>query len=246
MFVPVVRERLHQPLARHLAASILRGDLRPGTLLPREAALCAEFGVSRTVVREAVQLLSQCGFLEVRHGTGTVVLSREHWDILDPLVITVMEETGAIQPVLEDLLDLRRMFETEAAALAARRATPQHLEKLGRIVERMRERLNDPPGYLSLDVEFHTTLLEATGNRVLMRLVRRLSGVLHLLMEARYRLVGPSVFASSLEDHAEIFAAVRRRAPEKARVLMRRHLEGAEGSIRQAVLSSLPLQQETA
>lgn len=234
-YAAVPRGRLHHHVVRELAAAILGEQLHPGTPLPREADLAARFGVSRTVIREAVMALTQKGLLVVRHGAGTYVTNPARWDPLDPLLLEVMEETGAVRLFLEDLLDVRRMVETEAAALAAERARADDLQSLRDLYARMAHPAITPDAYLEADIAFHQALLGASHNQVLRRLAEPLRGLLRLLMTLRVRALGPDVPPDSLAGHAAILAAVEQQDPEAARAAMRRHLAGPAEALRRVL-----------
>src|ERR1700737_4436025 len=104
MDVIAAPRRLHAHLVDALVPMILRGELAPGSLLPAEPEMSARFGVSRSVVREALRVLGEKGLVDVRHGSGTRVTSPDRWDPLDPAILSVLRGRGASAAVLRDLL----------------------------------------------------------------------------------------------------------------------------------------------
>jgi len=106
-----------------LIRDVVSGAIRPGQLLPSEPRLVETFGTSRTVVREALRVLSTIGLIQIEHGRGARVLPRETWDIFDASVIRGLQ-SGSLMPIFEDLLEVRRFIEVETAALAALRPGP--------------------------------------------------------------------------------------------------------------------------
>lgn len=123
-----VSDRVHDHLLRRIAA----GLFAPGERLPPERTLADDLGVSRPAVREAVQRLAQANLVDMRQGDGTRVLDVAATAGPDLLTVLVRDEGGQIVPHLaRSLLDLRRMFNTDAAALAAVGASPRTVDRLG-------------------------------------------------------------------------------------------------------------------
>src|ERR1700742_1476809 len=110
-------------------SEIVSGRFRPGDAIPIEPELCAKFSVSRSVVREAIKTLSAKGIVAARPKTGTRVEPQEHWSLLDPQVVT-WRLKNVDDALIRDLMDIRLIIETEAAALAARRATAADIRVL--------------------------------------------------------------------------------------------------------------------
>ncbi|MER3556407.1 MAG: hypothetical protein C4331_19270 [Meiothermus sp.] len=123
-------QQLHHRVVEDLIRSIIHGELPADHVLPPENLLAEQYGVSRTVVREAVRLLVSKGMLKVRQGSGTRVLGPEHWDFLDPAILFEQVRSGAGAEMLDEILESRRIIEGNAAALAARRRTGEDLAAL--------------------------------------------------------------------------------------------------------------------
>ena len=218
--------RLHHDVVETLVGKIVGGELPPGTFLPSEAELSLQLSVSRTVVREALRVLAAKGLVEIRHGAGSVVSSADAWDPLDAVVLAARRERGAMLAVLQDLLEARRIFECEVAALAADRCGPHHLEALGTALAKMRDSLDAPAEFMRGDAAFHRTLLEATDNQVLMRMLEPVRELIRFSMQTTDSL-GP-LLIRALGEHTAIYRAVKRGEPEAARRAMRRHLTHTE------------------
>jgi DNA-binding FadR family transcriptional regulator len=122
-FGSISSQTLATQVSRRLMLSILRGDLEAGSPLPSEKELARQFDVSRPVVREAVKEVEMLGLVQRRQGRLTRIAPSEEWRHLSPELLTARTEAGAVEDLLLELLELRRMVELEAAALAARRAT---------------------------------------------------------------------------------------------------------------------------
>ena len=221
--------RLHAQVVDALVRIIAGGELAPGSLLPTEPEMSSRFGVSRSVVREALRLVDAKGLIEVRHGSGTRVAAPERWDPLDPAVLAVLQGHGPSAVILHDLLEARTIIECEVAALAAERADASHLAALEAALNVMRSAPDDPPRFVGGDSAFHVTLLHAARNRVL----ERMTQPMHELMSYSQALTDaiPGVLARALADHEAIAAAVRKRDPNAARDAMRNHLARTQRDI---------------
>jgi len=175
---------LAKALTAELVDRIVRGAHPPGTPLPPEPVLCETFSVSRTVVREAVKILQEKGLVQVRQGAGTMVNPPARWDMLDELVLaaTIAEDDGL--EVLDDVVATRRVLESDMANVAARLAAPAAIERMGALVERMAELVDDRLAYEEQDRAFHDTIMQASGNRIARAVVRSLES--QVINIARY------------------------------------------------------------
>src|SRR5712692_3135820 len=121
-------QSLHGRIVHAIGRRIVRGDLRPGDLLPAEP----ELGASRTVVREATKVLAAKGLVESRPKTGTRVRPRDQWNLLYPDVLAWQQEGAADDDLLRKLTEVRRVIEPAAAELAAARADARDIAALER------------------------------------------------------------------------------------------------------------------
>ncbi len=149
--------------ADRLADLIVGGEWKPREYLPREEELTRRLGVSRTAYREAMCTLEAHGLVEVRLGIGTRVADRSTEAIADSLGLLLRRRRSATT----DLLETRHILETEAAALAAQRATAADLLALDAALDAMRRPTASPEDYVAGDVKFHLALALASGNAVL-------------------------------------------------------------------------------
>ena len=152
-------DRLSDRLAAALRARIESGELNPGDRLPTEQALTAQYGVSRTVVREAVSRLRSQGLLVSRQGSGVYVDPQAHSRPLafDP---AVLRSVDAVLHVVE----VRRVLEGEVAALAAARARPEDLARVATALDAIDEAVRDGRDGVDEDLAFHRAVAQATGN----------------------------------------------------------------------------------
>jgi DNA-binding FadR family transcriptional regulator len=224
-----VPRRLHAHVVEAVVPMIVSGELAPGSLLPTEPEMSARFGVSRSVVREALRVLGAKGLIEVRHGSGTRVTTPDRWDPLDPLILQTLRGRGISAAVLHDLLEARTIVECEVAALAAERADRGEREALEAAIETMRRSLDDPPSFVQGDSAFHLTLLRAARNRVLERMTQPMHELLQYVQALTDAI--PGVLTRALADHEAIADAVMRRDPAGARNAMRAHLAQTQRDI---------------
>jgi len=160
--------RLHGTIARDLGVRIVSGRIQPGSILDGEIESSERLKVSRTAYREAVRILAAKGMVESRPKYGTRVSESRRWHLLDPDVISwIFSADQPHERLLEALFELRTIIEPAATALAATRRTAAHLEGLRHALAGMSENsLSDPTGQAA-DREFHSLLLEASGNAFL-------------------------------------------------------------------------------
>jgi len=214
--------RLHAQVVDDIVGRIVSGELPPGSLLPSEPDMSVNFGVSRTVVREALRVLGAKGLIDVRHGSGTRVTPPDRWDPLDASILTVRRERGQLGAVLQDLIEARGIIECEIAALAAVRHAPHHRRRIETLLVAMRDALDGSALFVEADAGFHDTLVAASGNRVLMRMMEPVHELIHFGQSLTNAI--PGILARALADHEAIATAVFARDADAAREAMRRHL----------------------
>lgn len=222
------RRRLYQDIFDAIAGDIVQGTLAPGMVLPTDPVLSARFEVSRTVVREAIQELASVRLLDVRHGAGTFVNHAAQWDLLSPALLDVIGASGATAGLIEDLLDIRRMFEVEAAMLAATRADADDLAGLEALVG---ARPVEMPLLAEEELLFQTLLVCAAHNRVLSGLHESLRAVLRVILSARARRAPGGPAGRTLL--AAIVSGIRERRPDRVQAAMLAHLQDAERALLQ-------------
>ncbi|WP_116953464.1 FadR/GntR family transcriptional regulator [Jiangella endophytica] len=221
---------LTQELVRIVTEQIHRGDLRPGDRLPTEEAMAATYGVSRTVVREAVSRLNAAGLVQTQHGRGTHVLTSG---------TTVPFEVGAGEiRTLEDmveLLDFRLGIEVEAAGLAAAVRSDDELARLHTELEQFESASQRPGDSVEADVALHRAVARASHNRYVAQVLDALGPVMIALPQARLEMSGGSAGGTHLArvamEHRNIVDAIERGSPEDARAAMRVHLSNSRGRL---------------
>jgi GntR family transcriptional repressor for pyruvate dehydrogenase complex len=212
--------RLSDKVTEAILATILSNRLKPGDALPPERELGKQFGVSRTVIREAVRALQAKGLLEVRSGSGVRIVAVDAKTVRESMrhfVAGSMLDYAKVDEV-------RRVLEVAAAGIAAERATALDLERIDATLRQMAESVDDLATSIEVDLAFHRALAEATHNE--------LFGVLHnsigeMLVEVRRRnlLLGPQERERVIEMHTAIRDRIAEHNPGAAQQAMRDHLD---------------------
>jgi DNA-binding FadR family transcriptional regulator len=242
--------RLHRQLMRVLVADIVGGVVPAGSMLPREADLALEFGVSRGVAREAIRGLEERGLVTVKHGRGATASGDEHWDVFSRDVLAAVLDSPRGAEFLREYLECRRILEIEAAGLAAERASATALAELADALTKMissAERARGNPAaedlYHEADIAFHRAVISATGNRSLGRMTEPIH---RALAEARRPLARPEYrLDRSIPEHKRILAAIADRDMDEARSAMHDHLLTVEEYLNEYARSVAPHARET-
>jgi DNA-binding FadR family transcriptional regulator len=215
---------------------IVSGELRPGDRLPKEADLAGRLGLSRNSLREAVKALSLIRVLDVRQGDGTYVTSLRPEVLLDTVGF-VLDFHGD-DSVLH-LLEVRRILEPAATAMAARTMSDEEIESLTDLiaVNGAGPDAGDVDGLNALiaaDLEFHRRIAAGSGNPVLASLIESLSGP---TLRARVwrGLTQENAVDRTVEQHQAIHQALAAREPELARSWATVHIAGVEDWLRRAL-----------
>lgn len=211
---PVVN--LAQRLVDAISDSIQKGELNPGDKLPTEAALMTVYGVSRTVVREALQRLQASGLVETRHGVGTFILVPSS-ELKPPLSLQIDPIKDAV-----NVLELRLSIEVEAAGLAAERRPDDVLKEMRQVLDELNA--IDSNGSSSkaslLDFKFHQLIGKATNNSYFPEIMEHLKSSL----VPRKRMDVKRV----CNEHEEVYSAIARGDGYAARAAMRIHLSNSK------------------
>jgi GntR family transcriptional repressor for pyruvate dehydrogenase complex len=206
-----------------LSGRIRDGSLAPGEKLPTEAAIMEEFGVSRTVVREAISRLQAAGLVATRHGVGTFVVGMG-----DAAAFRISpDQLGTLQDVIA-VLELRIAVETECAALAAVRRTPENLQTLRNALKAFIAAVEEGRDAVGPDFQFHLEIARASQNSHFVDLMATLGGT--MIPRARLEPAVPltpereAYLRRVNTEHESIVDAIARQDPEAARAAMRTHL----------------------
>lgn len=220
-------------LVEDLGEKIRNQSLRPGDKLPTESAIMQAYGVSRTVVREALSKLQAGGLVETLHGVGTFVLQPRASGVfrLDPGEIAASVDVLAV-------LELRISLETESAGLAASRRTDEQLVAMRHALDDFEKNVTVAGDTVGPDFRFHLQIAQSTGNPYFADIMRHLGTTLiprTRISAIRNHEGGGAPYLSRVNrEHEEIYAAIARRDPESARAAMRIHLTNSRERLRMA------------
>jgi DNA-binding FadR family transcriptional regulator len=194
-------------VAKELVVRIVSGVHLPGSQLPPEPSLCDAFGVSRTVIREAMKVLQEKGLVRVRQGSGTVVTPPESWNMIDELVLGASIAVDEDLHILDDLVVTRRLLESDMAHVAASAATAETVERLRSLVEIMDTLVDSASDYAGYDLTFHDVIMTVSGNRIARAVVRALES--QAKNTARYMgRLGQDLCIASNQGHRAIYERI--------------------------------------
>jgi|SRR5579875_821903 len=209
---------------------IRAGAIRPGDRLPREPDLAASLGVSRNSLREAVRALSLLRILDVRHGDGTYVTALAA-DTLFAALSVVVDFHG--DATMLEIIEVRRILEPAATALAAARVDGDTLTELERLLERTGAS-STIEELVCVDIEFHRLIAATAGNSALAAMLDSISAPTQRMRVWR-GLMGEGVIDRTLAEHRAILDALHDHDAELARSWATVHVSGVEGWVRGAL-----------
>jgi GntR family transcriptional repressor for pyruvate dehydrogenase complex len=233
----IIPMRLGQVVIERLSEAILDGRLKPGDPLPSEGQIAAACGISKQIAREAIRDLAAMGVIQIQQGKVARVRSLD----AEPLGRFFRFAVRASKEGLGEAVEMRRLLEPPIARLAALRRTADDVARLDAILQRMQASLLDVPAWIETDLDFHETIAEMSGNRLLRLQMRGLRPILQDVMQlfnAR-RKRSKAEWRETLERHARVVAAIRSGDGDAAFRAMEHHFEAAHDAIREL----FPLQQ---
>lgn len=216
LFRPLRPGRSFALVVDRLKRGIEDGELKPGYKLPSEPELANLFGLSRSVVREALKVLELSGYLEVRrgYGGGTFVCAPEAEEFS-----TVPPRLAAVPLTARQLLEVRLAIEPFAARIAALTASPGGLRET---VAEFRAQRDTPAGVLRAAFDFHVEVARIGGNPIFAGVLENLRPAAYWAM--RHNVTDPRWQARTAADHDAIAEAIGGAADARAESLMRAHL----------------------
>lgn len=217
---------LYGQVLAELGPAIASGKYPPGMVL-RIEELEARFGVSRTVVREAVRVLESMRLVGSRRRVGVTVLPREEWSLFDPVLIRWRLADRDRPNQLRSLTELRSAVEPVAARLAAQRVTPEQCGQLTGLAIGLATaaKARDLTTFLEHDIAFHRLVLAASGNEMFARLHDTVAEV--LAGRTEHHLMPAEPEPSAVRWHAEVANAIQCGDADRAEESMRRIVLGA-------------------
>ena len=221
---PVERNSVADQVAKKILDLVRTGNLKPGDQLPPERDLAQMLQVSRPSLREAMRGLQILGVVKSRQGGGAYISSLDAADLLGPLQFLITLNAQNVHALYES----RVLIDGGIARMATERLSAADIGRLQAMVVLQQNLVTDPLGFRVSDLEFHRTIMEATGNPFLVRVSHSL-----YVLGMEYRRIAsetPGVLKQSLADHEAIIAAFVRRDPEAAATAMMAHMRNVHRS----------------
>jgi DNA-binding FadR family transcriptional regulator len=202
-----------------LGEEIVTGVYGAHNPFPNEAGLCERLGVSRSILREAVKMLTSKGLLNARSGQGTWVEPESNWNFLDPEVLRWLLERKFSTALLQEFAQVRLAIEPMAAFLAAKRVDPEAMADIDAALDLMKAVDGGEADPLASDIAFHVAVLRASGNRF----IAQMQDLSEAALRTSIRLTNmrKGVHQANVADHERVAEAIRVGDAEGAREAMR-------------------------
>ena len=215
-----------------IGRQIVGGTYSTGELLPKEAELTVEYGVSRTSVREGMRVLAAKGLVDIRQKIGTRVRPTEAWNVFDSDILRWHTEVGRGDVIMRNLVEVRQILEPAAARLAAGRASMDDLRRMDDALQSMNRHPGDREEYAHADVDFHLAVYAASHNVLL----RQFGSVVADFMYASFNVqqaASDEDLRVDAETHAAVYQAIDRGSGEAAaEAMLRVVLDGKSALIK--------------
>jgi len=218
-------QNLTYRIVQELGIAIVSGTYTVKNPFPIEADLCKQYGASRSVLREAVKMLTAKGLLSARPRQGTWVQPEGSWNLLDPDVLRWLLGRKISYSLLREFAQVRLAVEPKAAALAALAPDPDNRAAIKAAIERMAAADRGEDDTLTADIAFHVAILRASENRFF----SQLSGVTETALRFSIRMTNrfKGVHRASVRDHKKISDAILASKPAAAETAMRELIQEA-------------------
>ncbi|WP_319937510.1 FadR/GntR family transcriptional regulator [Sphingomonas cannabina] len=216
---PLAKGRLHQAVAQLLATQIVDGTVPVGHVYPAEVEHAEQLGVSRSVLREAFQILTAKGLVTSRPKAGTRVSERRRWSLLDPDVLGWQIQSGPSEEFLRDLFELRMVVEPQAAEMAALRRSDDQLVDMANALDTMEHQTLATEKGRAADQRFHGLLMEATHNEMIHALSSSIMAAIAWTTTIKQRV--QQTPRDPMPEHRKLFEEIAARNARQAQKAMR-------------------------
>lgn len=208
-------------VARILGTRIVGGQYQPGDTLPIESDLCAQFGVSRTTIREAIKSLAGKRLIDVQPKVGTRVLPFADWNLLDREVLTWRLQTQFDAKIVEDIFEMRLCFEPRACYLAAENCSAEDLRVITRKFEKLKQTIQNRDEWqiaAQAELDFHITVINLSRNGMFVTIGSAIKAALRVSSEV---LLKNAVLPEDYLDlYGNVLARIIARQPSQAEAAM--------------------------
>jgi len=228
-FKPIKPRKIYEQIVEQVKAMIAEGNLKPGDRLPSEREMSDRLKVSRASVREALSALHLVGLVEIKSGEGTFIRQTDVDSIVEPLALALLMERDTDGEILE----VRKGLEVEAAGLAALRRDKTDLAKMRELLDDMKQGIAHKEFGEGADLEFHCAIAQASQNVLIIRLMNAVSDTIESTMRSSRQKLYSTLKMSQklLDDHENIYEAIKNGDPMEARRRMFEHLLSVENNI---------------
>jgi len=219
---PIERERLSDQIIKQMLHLMDSGNWKIGDKLPPEHVLMTQLRVGRSSLREAIRILSLIGVLTVRPGHGTVFTG--HTDGFIKYSFRWEDLKGLKQ--VEEIIEARIFLEQSIISLVIEKATDEDLAELEKVLQHLRSTGNNREDFVEADLSFHLTIAKISHNRILMRFMKEIRHMMRTWMESETPLNNYKYtkIKYSIQQHTNIFSAIKARDIEAAMLAIREHL----------------------
>jgi len=196
---PVNKGPISRIVLERIKEALITKEIKPGDYLPSEAELAKGFGVGKSSVREAIKMLEAMGIVEIKRGQGTMICNQPSNNTVDSLLFQFLIQKAEIQ----DIVDLRAMFEIAYTIMAMEMATNQDIKDIEKTIIDFENKINSGEQSPKDDLKFHYTILNSTHNPYVIRIGE---SILQLFKNS----INKSVIQTpqwALDDHKQIFNA---------------------------------------
>ncbi|ABR47043.1 GntR domain protein [Alkaliphilus metalliredigens QYMF] len=225
MFRPIKSTKVYEQVAEQIQDMIVNGELQKGDKLPSERHLAEELQVSRASIREALRALQIIGLIDVRQGEGSYINHSFEKCLFQPLSIMFMLQ----QSKPEEIIELRKIIEVEAAYLAAKRADDEEIEQLRSLIEQLKilKDLDDEETSVSVDKQFHYLIAKSSKNQLLVNVLNVISELMDkFIKDARGMiLIREENKEVLINQHEAIFKGLENRDPDATAGAMQAHIK---------------------
>jgi len=215
------KKRLSDEVINEINRMIRSGELEVGDKLPNQIEFASQLGVSRTSLREALNMLAMVGAVKQKQGVGTILVSKLNAINIHDFSPPLMSDSNAAL----ELIEARDIIEVGAAKLAAVNATKGQVDNLDNIVKSMIIALdnNDSQTYIELDIKFHMSVAECSNNRFIIYSYKNIQGYTEQYIQECLNMI-PNMQISSMKFHRKISDAIKHGDEKRSVAEMKKHI----------------------
>lgn len=228
MFEPIKNTKVYEQVIEQIKNMILDGTLKKGDKLPTERDLAEQLQVSRASVREALRALDIIGLVESRQGAGNYIRESFESNLFEPMSMMFLLEKGTPSQILE----FRRVLESESVVLAAERITDEEVIQLEKLLNELKESTDEKMSVI-LDKKFHFTIAKASKNLLIINVLEVISQLFdEFIKDSREKILAFENNRAKLnEQHETLYAAIKNRDVELTRKAILEHMKLIEDFI---------------